>query len=251
MALTLESIRVVVIDDHFVSRQGIISLLATNPKLVVVAEGSAGNHATEFVAQYRPDILITDLQMPAHAGQPAGPLFEPISTLERLIKSNPSLSVIVISQEQDIATIQSLAEIGVKGYFLKTDNIARLLGSATEDIHKGTPYFSPEARRIIYGAPPPKKKSPLTEMQLNVLTAIVREPHLSRAELAANMGISIGTFNKHKDKMFVALGVNSITACILHAMRMKIISLEEYTESAERMEKERAGDKKRTGFLNG
>ena len=223
----MESIRVVVIDDHFVSRQGIISLLATNPRLVLVAEGSAGNHVTELVEQYQPDVLITDLQMPAHADQPGGPLFEPISTLERVIENNPTLAVIVISQEQDIATIQSLAEIGVRGYFLKTDNIARLLGSATESIRMGAVYFSPEAREVIYTAPPLKKKSVLTEQQLNVLQAIVRSPHTPLPELAASMNITVSTFNKHKSNMFAALGVNNIVACVLKAMRLGLIRLEQ------------------------
>jgi DNA-binding NarL/FixJ family response regulator len=223
----MDFITVVVVDDHFVSRQGIISLLAANPKLKLVGEGSAGNHVTELVAQHQPDVLITDLQMPAHDNRPDGPLFEPIATLERVIRNYPNLSVIVISQEQDIGTIQSLAEVGVKGYFLKTDNIARLLGTATEDIHNGKVYFSPEARAIIYAAPPLKKKSILTERQLEVLQAIVRYPHLAPAELADEMGISLSTFNKHKDNIFLALGVNRIAACIVRGLRMKLVSLED------------------------
>jgi DNA-binding NarL/FixJ family response regulator len=225
--IRMEFINVVVVDDHFVSRQGIVSLLATNPKLKIVDEGCAGNHVTELVEKHKPDVLVTDLQMPAHADRPNGPVFEPISTLERIINKYPALSVIVISQEQDIATIQSLAEVGVKGYFIKTDNIARLLGTATEDIHNGKVYFSPEARAIIYAAPPLKKKSILTERQLDVLQAIVRHPHLTPPELADEMGIALGTFNKHKDKIFAALGVNRISACIVRGLRLKLVSLED------------------------
>lgn len=80
-----ESIRVVIIDDHLVTRQGIISLLESNEKIEVVAEGSAGNHVLELLEEHRSDVLIVDLQMPAHADDPKGVLFEPVSALKRAI----------------------------------------------------------------------------------------------------------------------------------------------------------------------
>lgn len=80
-------IRVVVIDDHFVSRKGIISLLESNQRIAIVAEGSAGNHILELLAEHKPDVLLTDLQMPAHADDPKGILFEPVSTLKKQSKN--------------------------------------------------------------------------------------------------------------------------------------------------------------------
>lgn len=97
-----------------------------------VAEGEAGNHVLELVEAHQPDVLITDLQMPATAGGPPEVLFEPVHTLQKALQQYPDLTVVVISQEHDIYTIRSLAEIGVKGYFLKTDNFARSLGHVVE-----------------------------------------------------------------------------------------------------------------------
>lgn len=221
-----KSIRVVVIDDHFVSRQGIISLLADNEKINVVAEGSAGNHVLELLAEYQPDVLITDLQMPAQEDEPRGVLFEPVSTLQKAIDIYPSISVIVLSQEHDVQTIPSLAEVGVKGYLLKTDNFARILGQVVEMIHVGTMYFSPEVQEIIMSAPRIKRRGRLTEQQLNVLRAIVRSPEATREELAASLHISKSTLQKHINATFATLEVPNMVACVLKAMRMRLVDVD-------------------------
>jgi DNA-binding NarL/FixJ family response regulator len=218
-------IRVVVIDDHLVSRKGIISLLADNPKIAVVAEGSAGNHVLELLDQYKPDVLITDLQMPAQADDPKGVLFEPISTIKRALQKHETLSVIVLSQEQDIQTIQGLAEIGVKGYLLKTDDYARSLGQTVEMIHVGTMYFSPEVRDIILSAPRLRRKAILTKQQLSILRVVVRSPGASREEQARSLDISVSTLHKHTNKMFAAMEVPNMIACVLKAIRLGLVDL--------------------------
>lgn len=218
-------IRVVVIDDHYVSRKGIVSLLETNPHVTVVAEGNAGNHILELLGKHQPDVLLTDLQMPAHATDPKGVLFEPVSTLKKAIENHKSTSVIVISQEHDVQTIQSLAEIGVKGYLLKTDDFAQTLGHVVEMIHAGLQYFSPEVQEIIYAAPKIKQSRELTDQQLNVLRAIMRSPELPREMLAESLHISKSTLQKHITAIFEALDVPNMEACIIKAMRMRLVDI--------------------------
>lgn len=221
-----QSIRVVIIDDHFVSRQGIISLLAGNERLEVVAQGSAGNHVLELLEEHQPDVLIVDLQMPADENDPKGALFEPVATLQKAIRTYPSTSVIVLSQEHDVQTIQSLAEVGVKGYLLKTDDFARILDRVVEMIHVGTLYFSPEVQEIILSAPRIRRKGPLTEQQLNVLRAIVRSPDVPRVEVAASLHISSSTLQKHITALFTSLEAPNMVTCVLKAMRMGLIDVD-------------------------
>ena len=218
-------IRVVVVDDHFVSRKGIISLLESNPHIAIVAEGSAGNHISELLAEHQPDVLLTDLQMPALSEDPKGILFEPVSSLKKAIENYKSTSVIVISQEHDVQTIQSLAEIGVKGYLLKTDDFAQTLGHAVEMIHMGLQYFSPEVQEVIYAAPRIKQKRELTDQQMNVLRAIMRSPEATREMLAESLHISKSTLQKHITAIFEALDVPNMEACIIKAMRMRLVDV--------------------------
>jgi DNA-binding NarL/FixJ family response regulator len=219
-------IRVAVIDDHFVSRKGILTLLEGNDKLEVIAEGSAGNHVLELLEQFQIDVLITDLQMPADANNPKGAMFEPVSTLQKAIRLHPTISVIVVSQEHDVQTIQSLAEIGVKGYLLKTDDVAGTLGRMVEMVHAGALYFSPDVRTIIYSAPKINSKNPLTDQQMNVLRAIVRSPEVSREALAETLFISRSTIQKHISAIFQILDVPNMESCILKAMRMGLVDVE-------------------------
>lgn len=219
-------IRVVVVDDHLVSRKGIIALLESNSRIEVVAEGSAGNHVLELLDKYLPDVLITDLQMPAHVNNPKGVLFEPVSTLQKALRLYPYTSVIVISQEHDVQTIQSLAEIGVKGYLLKTDDYAETLGKTVEMINAGALYFSPEVRQIILAAPKIKPKQTLTEQQLNVLRAIARSPEASREALAESLYISKSTLQKHINATFQVLGVPNMESCLIKAVRMGLLDIE-------------------------
>lgn len=219
-------IRVVVVDDHLVSRKGIISLIESNERIEVVAEGSAGNHVLELLAEHWPDVLITDLQMPAHGDDPKGVLFEPVSTLKKAIDQYESTAVIVLSQEHDVQTIQSLAEVGVKGYLLKTDDFARILGQVVEMVHAGKMYFSPEVHEIIISAPRIKKNGHLTPQQLNVLRTVIRSPEVTRQELAASLHISPSTLQKHINAIFAALDVPNMESCLLKAMRMRLVDVD-------------------------
>jgi len=219
------SIQVVIIDDHLVTRKGIISLLQNNEKIEVVAEGSAGNHILELLEKYRPSVLITDLQMPAHEDSLKGVLFEPISTLKKAIELFESTAIIVFSQEHDIQTIQSLAQIGVKGYLLKTDDFARTLSQVVNMVHAGKMYFSPEVQAIIIGAPKLNGNHHLTPQQMNVLRAVMRSPAATRIELAYSLNISPSTLQKHINAIFSALDVPNMESCFLKAMRMRLVDV--------------------------
>jgi DNA-binding NarL/FixJ family response regulator len=225
-----EAIRVIVIDDHLVSRAGIIGLLRQNPKIVVVAEGWAGNHVWELVDKHKPDVLLTDLLMPAHAEGRPNELFEPIRTLYKVIQTYPQTAIIVISQEHDISTIQSLAEIGVKGYFLKTDDFTQSLGIAVEHIRQGMLYFSPEVAEIIRFAPKISCEIHLTKQQKRVLQAVFRSPEASRVELASSLGIAPSTLKKHINALYYKFGTPTMVACILKAMRMGLIEMDAESE---------------------
>jgi DNA-binding NarL/FixJ family response regulator len=220
------SIRIVVIDDHLVTRKGVIALLDCNPRIQVRAEGSAGNHVLELLEEHQPDVLITDLQMPAHQDEPKGALFEPISTLKKGLQKYQSLSIIVLSQEQNVQTIQSLAEIGVKGYLLKTDDFAAVLGNAVEMIHFGTMYFSPEVQEVINTAPKIKRSGKLTGQQLAVLRAIVRSPGASREKIAASLHISPSTLQKHINQMLVVMGARNMIECVLKGIRAGLVDFD-------------------------
>ena len=218
-------IEVVVVDDHVIVREGVIRLLSENSHIKVVSEGSAGNHVMELVAKHRPDVLLTDLQMPAQEGEPAHILFEPIASLQEVIQAYPETAVVVLSQEHDVYTIQALAQVGVKGYLLKTDEFTKILGRAIEIIHYGATYFSPEVEEIIRAAPRLKLKRELTARQLEIVQSIVHYPELTRDALAQRLHISTSTLQKHINAIFDTLEVPNMESCILKVLRTGLITL--------------------------
>lgn len=220
------SIRVVVIDDHLVTRKGIISLLTPNPRIEVVAEGNAGNHVLELLAKHRPDVLITDLQMPHRADGITNVLFEPVASLHEAISTYPNTAVLVLSQEHNVQTIQSLAEVGVKGYILKTDDFTAILDQAVEMIHIGATYFSAEVQSIIFSAPRLTPDNRLTERQLEVIRAVFQTPEATREQLAERLYISKSTLQKHINAIFATLEVPNMESCIIKAMRMGLVDVD-------------------------
>jgi DNA-binding NarL/FixJ family response regulator len=216
-------IRVVVVDDHHLTRAGIIGVIEQNSNIKVVGEGEAGDHIFELLELHEPDVLITDLQMPARANGSPDALFEPLTSLQIVNHRFPRTTVIIITQEDNIQTIQSLAEVSVDGYFLKSDNCNDFLASTIETVHRGGTYYSPEVKAIIKSAPPLKPPSTLTERHLQVLNTIVRSSTVTRAEQANCLHISESTLNKHITQIFSILKVKNMESCILKALRMRLV----------------------------
>ena len=225
-------IRVVVVDDHVVVRKGVMSIVASNPCIEVVGEGSAGNHVLELLAAHRPDVLIVDLQMPARFSGPKELLFEPISTLQRAIQEYPETAVLVLSQEHNVQTIQSLAEMGIKGYILKTDDFTTFLDKAIEMVAGGIPYFSQEVTEVIFSSPPLRLRTELTERQLEVLRLIVYTPTISREAQAEALSIALSTLQKHIQAIFSILEVPNMESCMIKAMRMGLVDIERVLAAA-------------------
>jgi len=219
-------IRVVVVDDHVVVRKGVLSIVANNPSIEVVGEGRAGNHVLELLAAHRPDVLIVDLQMPARVGGPNELLFEPIATLQRAIQNYPETAVLVLSQEHNVQTIQSLAETGIKGYILKTDDFSTFLDKAIEMVAGGIPYFSHEVMEVILSSPPLRLRTELTTRQLEVLRLVVYTPTISREAQADELGIALSTLQKHIQAIFSILEVPNMESCMIKAMRMGLVDVE-------------------------
>ncbi len=217
------TIRIVVIDDHLIARQGIIGLLRSNPNIEVVAEGWAGEHVLSLLQTYKPDVLLTDLQMPMWADKPSGPLFSPLTILQQAIKSYPQTAVIVISQEQDVYLVSNLAEVGVKGYFLKSDNFTETLGVVVQQIYEGGAYFSPIIVKIIEAAPLLKQDLPLSNAEMNVLRALLRWPELGRKAQAELLHIIPSTLQKHIKSIITKLNVPNVESCLVKAMRMGMV----------------------------
>jgi DNA-binding NarL/FixJ family response regulator len=203
--------RIVLADDHPVVRAGIHAILITKSDLIVVGEASDGYEAQQLCRTSKPDILLLDLHMP-------GPL--PAETLAYLREHCPDTQVVVLTGYDDDVYVQSLVATGVAGYILK-DEAPEVVVRAIRSIVQGDRWFSQAVVKKLVkeeaDAPGLAPLSTLTARELEVLRLVAVGK--TNQEIAASLGISAKTVEKHVGEVFVKLGVTSRVEAAVYAVR--------------------------------
>ncbi len=225
----MKPITVVTLDDHHLVREGIRRLLDEDPMLELVGEGWAGEQLEPLLAQHQPDVLLLDVGMPQSAAEPADPgenAFRLLPALAGLQQRYPDVRVIIVSQYESQVLIESAIEFGVCGYLLKGDIFSRYLADAIRAVKRGERYFSEGISRRL-AAPDDRGEIQLTRRQREVLQAIAAAPQLTYAQHADRLGISEHTISHHLRQIFARLAVSNLTAAIVTAARLGLITLDE------------------------
>jgi DNA-binding NarL/FixJ family response regulator len=220
-------VTVVAIDDHPLIRQAIRNMLALHDEITLVAEGSAGEHLFPLVAAHRPDVLILDLGLPQTSnGSTYDQSFQVLPAVARLYQEYPETAVIILSQHIITSLVHHAAEVGVRGYLLKSDDLSLNLPDAIETVSKGGVFFSEGITQVLFiGGTPPDLI--LTERQREIVLAIASAPDASYAEHAAALQIAEATLSNHLARIFRKLGVRSLTACIMRCIELGIVPVEQ------------------------
>jgi len=225
----MKPITVVTLDDHHLVREGIRRLLDEDPTLKLVGEGWAGDQLEPLLTQHRPDVLLLDVGMPQSATEPSGPgenTFRLLPTLAWLQRRYPGVRVIIVSQYASPVLIESAIELGVCGYLLKDDIFSRYLADAIRAVMRGECYFSEGVTRRLV-TPDDRGERQLTPRQREVLQAIAAAPELTYVQHADQLGISEHTISHHLRQIFSRLAVSNLTAAIVNAARLRLITLDE------------------------
>ena len=136
------SIRVLLVDDHPIVRQGLHRLLEIEPDFEVVGEAGDGLEALAMVNKLQPDVLILDLMMPGLNG---------LEVTRQVLERRPGIRVVVLSMHQDEAYVLQALRCGAKGYVLK-DSSPRELATAIRLVSNGDSYFSEAINRKLVNA---------------------------------------------------------------------------------------------------
>ena len=221
----MDEISVVAVDDHSIITHGIEYILSEHPNINVVGRGCVGGDILPLLKMHNPDVLILDLNMPQSRDGDGGQ-FKALPTIAQMIKQYPDLAIIILTNYYVPTIIQGALELGVKGYFLKSDHMETALPSAILKISKGGVAFSDTVERNLFGNILKKKPLPkLTDRHVEVLSLLAVNGDASNAELAAELGISEDTIKHHLTKIFSALDVTNRTAAIIRAAQTGIISI--------------------------
>ena len=213
-----EPIRLLIVDDHMIVREGLRMICDTLATVAWVGEARDGKEALDQVAALAPDVVLLDLKMPEMDG---------ITALERLRSSHPEVAVIILTTYQDDDLMRQGLRLGARGYLLKDTDRGTLL-TTIEAAHRGDTLLQPEllaralqpARGAGAGAPPPEA-NPLTDREREVL-ALVAEGGTNRS-VAYALGISERTVKAHLTHVYQKLDVDSRAAAVAEATRRGLI----------------------------
>lgn len=209
--MTNEPIRVLVVEDHNVVRQGLVALLSVAEGLEVVGEAADGIEAIAQFRKHRPAITLIDLRLPRLGG---------VDTIARIRREWPQARFIVLTTYDGDEDIYRALKAGAKAYLLKGMTSEELL-TAIRAVHAGKSHIPPAiAERLAerMGA------EELTPRELDVLEQIVNGK--SNKEIGAELDISEATVKTHINSLLAKLGVTDRTQAATAAIRRGIVPLE-------------------------
>src|SRR4051794_34556236 len=205
-----DAIRIMVIDDQAVVRQGFVALINTVAEMTVVAEGTNGQEAVELFRQHKPDITLMDLRMPVLSG---------VEAITRIRREFPSARIIVLTTYDGDEDIYRSLQAGAQGYLLK-DMFFEELESAIRAVHAGGRKIPGVVAERLAGR---MGGSDLTGREHEVLELIVRG--LSNKEIGSALGISEATVKSHINSILGKLGVTDRTQAATTALQRGIVHL--------------------------
>lgn len=206
------AIRVLLVDDHSVVRQGLKMFLNLDPALEIVGEAANGAEGVRLAHELQPDVILMDLLMPVMDGITA------ISTIRREL---PDIEIVALTSVLDDSSVFGAVRAGAIGYLLK-DTEAGELNRAIKAAAAGQVQLSPAAAaRLMREVRAPENPESLTERENDVLKLVATG--MSNKEIAMELGIGEKTVKTHVSNILSKLGVLSRTQAALHAVRMGLV----------------------------
>ena len=207
------TIRVLVVDDHSVVRQGLRMFLGLDAELDVVGEASNGQEALERARQLRPDVVLMDLIMPVMDG---------ITAIAALRRELPDTEVIALTSVLEDEKVIGAVRAGAMGYLLK-DTHAEDLCRAIKAAAAGQVQLSPQAAaRLLREVKAPDNPETLTDREAEVLRLLAKGR--SNKEIAQTLIIGEKTVKTHVSNILAKLNVPSRTQAALYAVRIGLVS---------------------------
>jgi two-component system, NarL family, response regulator DevR len=202
-------IRVLIVDDHEMVREGLMSMLRSEPDFEVVGQTGHGEEVADLVATSRPDVLLLDARLPDISG---------VEVCRRLTRDYPAVAVIILTTYTDVELVEECLSAGARGYVVK--DVERFsLKESIRAVSRGQAVLAPQVAghlidRMKKGQPEEKRPAGLSASQVAILRLISRG-HSNR-EIAAHVHLSENTVKTHVQEIFRKLGVrNRVEAAIL------------------------------------
>ena len=217
----MKKIRVLIVDDHTLVRDGIKALLALATDIEVVGEAANGMEALEKVREFTPDVVLMDLAMPIMGG---------LEATRRIRKESTGTKVLALTQYDDADYVVPVIEAGARGFITKMSAFSEL-ATAIQAVYRGESYLSPSAATALVeefqvktGAEGEKDSyQQLTNREREVLK-LLAEGYTAR-EIADMLVVSPKTVEWHRTSLMEKLNIHNKTDLIKFAIRKRVITI--------------------------
>ena len=214
-----EAIRILIVDDHAIVREGQRALIETEPGMLLVGEATNGLEAIELARTLNPDVIFMDLFMPVMDG---------IEATEAIKAENPGARILVLTSFAEDEKVFSAVRAGASGYLLKDATPDEIL-TAVRSVNRGEPAMNPLIanklmRELQRESDLPPTKDPLTERELEILKLVAQG--LSNQEIAEELVISERTVRTHVSNILSKLHLANRTQAALYALKEGLTDLD-------------------------
>ena len=214
--MTINNIKVILVDDHAVVRTGYRLLLENDPVIEVLAELASGEEANQQARELNPDVIVMDLSMPGMGG---------LEAIRRIKAKNPEIHILVFTMHDNVSFVEHAMEAGAAGYITK-NNAPNVLIEAVHKIARGETYIEPALKNEMNVQHKLGKGSTLSnlshrEFQIFCLFA----EGLNANDIATDLSLSVKTVANYQTQIKEKLGVNSTTDLVKLAITNGIIQV--------------------------
>lgn len=216
----MRSIRVLLVDDHALVREGIHALLQRHNDIDVVGEASDGREAIKKVGELDPDVIVMDLSMPSMGG---------IEATRQILRQKPATKIVVLSRHEDVNYARSLLEAGASGYVSKKA-VSDELAAAIRTVYAGNMFLHPSVTKAVaedyiqllrfeHNEDPYQR---LTQREREILHLLAEG--YSNRQIAEQLYLASKTVINHRKNIMDKLGISSPVRLIKYAIEKGLVS---------------------------
>jgi len=215
LVMANETVRVLVVDDHFVVRAGVRRVLSDVTGIKVVGEAEDGRQAVEEARRCAPDVILMDLRLPQLDG---------VEATRRILAARPGVGIVILTTADAEADVLTAVEAGAVGYVSKSSRKEELL-EAIRSTARGGAWLPPHlTRRLLTHFQPRPVSGALTSREQDVLALLAQG--CSNREIARKLGVTDITVRTHVSHVLSKLGVHNRVEAALHALRAGLVPVE-------------------------
>jgi DNA-binding NarL/FixJ family response regulator len=214
----MNTLRILIADDHEVARKGIRALLENHPGWEVCGEASDGREAVKAAARLKPDLVLLDIGMPSLNG---------LDATRQILADEPDTLVLILTMHDSEQVVREVLAAGARGFLLKSD-AGRDLVSAVEALQLRRTFFTTKVAQLVlegYLHPGPESEPPmrsvLTPREREVIQLLAEGK--TTKEVATTLNLSVKTAETHRTNLMRKLDLHSVVDLTLYAVRNGIV----------------------------